>query len=1090
MSGLLGGGKNTNTSAPVLAGLRVQTSVYGIPIPIVWGNARISANLLWYGDFTAIPHTSTQAAGGKGGGGSYSSTTYSYQAAGFMGLCEGPISGIGQAWVAKDRVSATGAVSKGGLGLAINLGNYPQAIWGYLTTNHPSEAIGYSGVAAAYSATYQLTDTAQMQNCTFEVQGRLPYGSTGQVGKAFTVTTGTTSWDTTENNAGQVVNCTAHGLINNQCVRLTTTGNLPAPLTLNTDYYVIYKDPNSLYLALAPNGGALPWPPNETTFALSGNAWSLKAYSTSYPGSGTHTITPYVQGSNPKDIITDFLTNAIYGVRSTFPVDAMSSYSDYCVASGLFLSPALIGQAAAHQLITDITDMTNAAPVWSEGVLKVIPYGDTSITGNGTTYTPNTTPQYDLNDDDFLSDRSTDPIIITRSSPADAFNQVQVSYLDRTNQYNPAVEEAKDQSNIDLYGLRPMAQLKYDYITDSVAARTVAQLKLQRSLYVRNTYAFKLSWKYARLEPMDLVTLTDSALGLNKLVVRITEVEESSDEELTILAEDYPNNNASATLYASQATGGFNLNANADPGLANAPLLFDAPGILTASGYELWIAAAGWTQWGGAEVWVSTDNTSYKKVGTINGGARYGVTTSTFTAGSDPDVTHNCPVDLTNSLGVMSGGAVADADNHVTLALLNDPGQPEIIAYSTANLTAAYKYNLTGYIRRGVFNTSNVSHTSGTPFVLLDNAIFKYPYDPTWIGKTVYVKLLSFNNYGSALYTLDAVQPLSTVIGGSISLPSDVTGLTCSQNGNVVVFQWDHSPDSVGYIAGFEFRYDVLGATSWGAATPITRVTKGTQITTAKVPPGSWTLMAKEVDVSGNYSRNAAMFNITVSNFNVVIATRSEAPSWPGTTANMVRHWTGVIYPDSQVVANVTGNAAGPAANMTLFNTFCYNPFPNWSYTCPLINSGFASIDRVWSSVSGYVPPSGTGIVDPNVSLSADAGPFTPWTIGDMNGTTYQFMFANSTVAGATPVFSNFTEVVDAEVMTVSASSVAIAANGTAITFSPRFHNVPVVQATVVGATGLFATVTGVTATGCTIHVFNTSNVDVGGTVNWSAEGG
>jgi hypothetical protein len=90
-----GGGTTINNSAPMISGLRIQTSVYGLPIPIVWGQNRIAANLLWYADFKAIAHTTSHTSGGKGGGGSVTQnqTTYTYQAAGIIGLCEGPIAG-------------------------------------------------------------------------------------------------------------------------------------------------------------------------------------------------------------------------------------------------------------------------------------------------------------------------------------------------------------------------------------------------------------------------------------------------------------------------------------------------------------------------------------------------------------------------------------------------------------------------------------------------------------------------------------------------------------------------------------------------------------------------------------------------------------------------------------------------------------------------------------------------------------------------------------------------------------------------------------------------------------------------------------
>ena len=63
---------------------------------------------------------------------------------------------------------------------------------------------------------------------------------------------------------------------------------------------------------------------------------------------------------------------------------------------------------------------------------------------------------------------------------------------------------------------------------------------LQRKAYVRNTYKFKLGWKYVLLEPMDIVLLTDGTLGLAGAAVRITAIEEDDNGELTVTAEEIP----------------------------------------------------------------------------------------------------------------------------------------------------------------------------------------------------------------------------------------------------------------------------------------------------------------------------------------------------------------------------------------------------------------------------------------------------------------------------------------------------------------------------------------------------------------------
>ena len=53
-----------------------------------------------------------------------------------------------------------------------------------------------------------------------------------------------------------------------------------------------------------------------------------------------------------------------------------------------------------------------------KGKLKITPFGDQTISGNGVTYTPNLTPVYEITDEDFIGDKSADPVIVTRAAQA------------------------------------------------------------------------------------------------------------------------------------------------------------------------------------------------------------------------------------------------------------------------------------------------------------------------------------------------------------------------------------------------------------------------------------------------------------------------------------------------------------------------------------------------------------------------------------------------------------------------------------------------------------------------------------------------
>jgi len=104
-------------------------------------------------------------------------------------------------------------------------------------------------------------------------------------------------------------------------------------------------------------------------------------------GAGASGASPNGHDANPAQIVSDFLTNARYGAN--FPSvnldPAMtsgiaSSYASYCAALGLFLSPLLDQQQEAQQSLADITKVTNSAIVWSGALLKIIPYGDHTVT--------------------------------------------------------------------------------------------------------------------------------------------------------------------------------------------------------------------------------------------------------------------------------------------------------------------------------------------------------------------------------------------------------------------------------------------------------------------------------------------------------------------------------------------------------------------------------------------------------------------------------------------------------------------------------------------------------------------------------------
>lgn len=493
-----------------------------------------------------------------------------------------------------------------------------------------------------------------------------------------------------------------------------------------------------------------------------------------------------IPDANPREIVLDLLTNQRYGCG--FPsqnIGDTDRYSNYCRAVGIFLSPAYTEQGEAQRNISELLEQTNSAAVFSQGRLKIIPYGDGSYSGNGAVYVADNKAVYDLTDDDFIVSGAQDPVKVERKTNADAFNQIQVEYLDRNNDYNVAIAEVKDQANIEQYGLRPKDAIKMHGICDAKVAQKVAQQLLQRALYVRNEYEFKLGWKYCLLEPMDIVTLTDAGLGLNKTPVRITEIEEDEEGVLSIKAEDYPVGVYTVSEYPTQPSLGYSADYNVSPGNAHVPVIFEAPLQLTGGEPQIWLATAGGDMWGGAEVWVSTDGDSYTRVGAVNHKARFGSLTAALPNGAVFDRTNTLGVEI--SAGQLTGGTEQDSRDLLTLCYVDG----EFLAYANAELKGVGRYTL-GNLTRGAYGSTINAHAAGSQFARIDETLFKYAVPRNWIGRTVWVKLVSYNVFSGGIQDLAEVPAYSYTIKGAPLGQIKNLRLTSSwAYGKEAVIAWD-----------------------------------------------------------------------------------------------------------------------------------------------------------------------------------------------------------------------------------------------------------------------------------------------------------
>ncbi len=255
---------------------------------------------------------------------------------------------------------------------------------------------------------------------------------------------------------------------------------------------------------------------------------------------------------------------------------------------------------------------------------------------------------------------------------------------------------------------------------------------------------------------------------------------------LTVTAEELSIGSRSAIEYDSQASNGYQ-GGNEEPGNVNAPSIFEPPLDLTDGKNQVWVAVSGGANWGGCNVWASLDNTTYEMIGTIYGSARYGQLVTAIDADDS-----TLQVELNTASQIFSGTS-EDAQADQTLCKVGD----EYFNYQVATLNGSGLYTLSDVLR-GRFDDAQ-SHNAGEPFVRLDKAIFKYPYNEGLVEKQIFLKFTSFNGLERKEQTLDEVTAYSYTLSGG--RPAGVKGLSLQSPfvGTTFKAQWQSSTGADGY---------------------------------------------------------------------------------------------------------------------------------------------------------------------------------------------------------------------------------------------------------------------------------------------------
>ena len=286
---------------------------------------------------------------------------------------------------------------------------------------------------------------------------------------------------------------------------------------------------------------------------------------------------------NPMDYILYVLSKIGQGNATFIGAD---NFRNYCAGAGLLISTPEDANRTqeARTIVNEIAELCGAYVFWSNDAYKIVPLADRPVSY----WTPDKTIQYDLTPDDFIPQNGS-CITWARKDSSELYNRFSVEFSNRANDYAKETVTYEDVDDIAEHGVRQAPTIQAGYIYTKARAVMVAENAARRNKIERNKYTFRLGWAFCRLEPGDLVRITDEASGIENLVVMIKEIQEDAAGFITVTAVSWFQNDYGAAVYDVHEVDRPYIDFNAPPGNTDTPIFFQPPADLTTNGLEVWI---------------------------------------------------------------------------------------------------------------------------------------------------------------------------------------------------------------------------------------------------------------------------------------------------------------------------------------------------------------------------------------------------------------------------------------------------------------------------------------------------------------------
>jgi hypothetical protein len=242
---------------------------------------------------------------------------------------------------------------------------------------------------------------------------------------------------------------------------------------------------------------------------------------------------------------------------------------------------------------------------------------------------------------------------------------------------------------------------------------------------------------------MDYIYLSCKRYSLKQVryrIIKTVDDESSGDGSMiTLTVEEALEGISHGGEHASATGEGFIPNYSGVPASINEPIVFVAPNKLAQTSGEIWMGISNSDPlYGGCDIYLSYDNSTYKRIATHTKNAITGRVTNHFNNGASV-----LSVDLTESKGQLDSFTQTAFDLYDSLCRVGN----ELIAYRDITLTGNNNYDLKVF-HRGLYG-STIGAEINSQFVLCDDNLFKTWFKDNLVNTTIYLKFVSFNYFGT-----------------------------------------------------------------------------------------------------------------------------------------------------------------------------------------------------------------------------------------------------------------------------------------------------------------------------------------------------